>query len=52
MKWWAQQLRGISVFVDPTFSALFSLVFFLCFLLGVLVLFAPAMDTVVSVVCY
>jgi hypothetical protein len=48
----ARRLRGIFVFVDPTFSALVSLVFLLCFLLGVLVLFAPAMDTVVSVVCY
>jgi hypothetical protein len=48
----AQRLRGISVFVDPTFSALLSLVFLLCFLLGVLVLFAPAMDPVVLVMCY
>ena len=40
-----QQLRVTFVFVDPPMSALFSLLFSLSFLLGWIVLFAPAVDS-------
>jgi hypothetical protein len=46
-------LRGISVFVDPTLSALVSLLFLLCFLLGLLCAVCLSNGFyVVSVVCY
>jgi hypothetical protein len=49
----AQRLRGISVFVDPSFSALVSLFFLLCFLLGLLCAVCPSNGSyVVSMVCY
>jgi hypothetical protein len=49
----AQRLRGISVFVDPTLSALVSLLFLLCFLLGLLCAVCLSNGFyVVSVVCY
>ena len=42
--WRAQRLRVISVFVDPPLSALFSFLCSFLFRLGLVVLFAPAVN--------
>jgi hypothetical protein len=42
----AQRLRIISVFVDPTLSTLLSFLLLLLFLLGFVVLFAPAVVSI------